>query len=305
MVNPKDSQRYVWIPPGAFTMGCSQGDTECAADEKPPHTEQVARGFWLGQTEVTQAAYVRVTGGNPSAHKGDTFPVESLAWNHAANYCTAIGGRLPTEAEWEYGARAGVPWARYGSLDDVAWHSGNSSGATHPVATKQANAFGLYDMLGNVWEWVAGNYPGTTDKILRGGSLFMDIRDSRASRRERSAPSAVTQGRGFRCAMDGESPAAESQGPGGLFDSPPELLVKVEPEYSQEGRAAQIRGVVLLHFQIDTSGKAVNVRVLNGLGHGLDEKAVEAVKKWEFKPAMKNGKPVVVESQTEVNFHLL
>ena len=210
-VNAKDGQRYVWIPPGSVTMGCSQGDTECAADERPPHVERIANGFWLGQTEVTQAAYLRVTGGNPSAHKGDQLPMESLTWNHAANYCRAIDARLPTEVEWEYAARAGSPWARYGNLDEVAWHSGNSGGATHPVATKPANAFGLYDMLGNVWEYVADGYSGTADKILRGGSVFMDPRATRASNRMRKPPAGWANGRGFRCA--GEDPGSRPSAP--------------------------------------------------------------------------------------------
>jgi TonB family protein len=203
-----DGERYVWIPPGAFTMGCSPGDADCKANEKPPHGELVANGFWLGETEVTQAAYQRMTGGNPSSHKGDRLPVETVTWNDAVNYCTAIGGRLPTEIEWEYAARghAGITGARYGSLDAVAWHSGNSGGTTHPVALKQPNAFGLYDMLGNVWEWVEDSYPGSTEKILRGGSPFVDVQDTRVSRRFPVQPSASTYGRGFRCAGEWPEP---------------------------------------------------------------------------------------------------
>jgi formylglycine-generating enzyme required for sulfatase activity len=203
IVNTKDGQRYVWIPPGAFTMGCSPGDTECFNNEKPPHTERIANGFWLGQTEVTQAAYVRVTGGNPSAHKGDQLPVERVTWNDAVNYCAAIGGRLPTEAEWEYAARAGSTGARYGDLEAVAWHRGNSGGMTHPVAMKQPNTFGLYDMLGNVWEWVEDSYAGTTSKIMRGGTGGNVARNTRASSRSVEEPSASTAARGFRCAVGG------------------------------------------------------------------------------------------------------
>jgi TonB family protein len=205
MVNATDGQRYVWIPPGVFTMGCSPGDTECDNNEKPPHQVRIAGGFWLGQTEVTQAAYMRVTGGNPSSHKGDQLPVETLTWNNAANYCRAISGRLPTENEWEYAARGGVTWARYGNLDAVAWNAGNGGAMTHPVASKQQNAFGLYDMLGNVWEWVEDSYAGTASKILRGGSTQADATHARASRRWVTEPAAAIY-RGFRCAGEFTEP---------------------------------------------------------------------------------------------------
>lgn len=115
-MNVKDGLTYLWIPPGTFTMGCSPGDTQCLDDEKPAHVERIAKGFWLGRTEMTQAAYQRVTGRNPSVHKGAQLPVENVTWNEAATYCTAIGGRLPEEMEWEYSARGAVAAARYGNL---------------------------------------------------------------------------------------------------------------------------------------------------------------------------------------------
>jgi formylglycine-generating enzyme required for sulfatase activity len=96
-VNPVDGLTYVFIPPGNFIMGCSPGDTECRSDERPPHAVQIANGFWLGQTEVTQAAWKKVKGGNPSYFKSDQLPVESVDWNDAADYCKTIGWRLPAE----------------------------------------------------------------------------------------------------------------------------------------------------------------------------------------------------------------
>jgi formylglycine-generating enzyme required for sulfatase activity len=185
-VNAKDGLTYVWIPPGTFQMGCSAGDEECPDDEKPAHTITLTKGFWMGQTEVSQAAYKRVMGTNPSHFRGDRLPVEQVTWAEAKAYCTAVGMRLPTEAEWEYAARAGSKASRYGNIDAIAWYDSNSGSGTHEVGSKQPNAWGLHDMLGNVWEWVADwydeNYYSQSpsqdpqgpssgqDRLLRGGS---------------------------------------------------------------------------------------------------------------------------------------
>ena len=191
--NPRDGLQYVWIPPGSFQMGCSPGDTECGAEELPRHPVRLSHGFWLGQTEVTVEAWSHY------AHAGSremppepmedsfalnpgwaerNFPICNLDWNDAHSYCTWAGGRLPTEAEWEYAARAGSTQARYGPPDEIAWYANNSGkqyvdfsalrvddkviqerrikneNRMHPVATKRPNALGLYDMLGNVNEWI-------------------------------------------------------------------------------------------------------------------------------------------------------
>src|SRR4029079_17468029 len=105
---PKDGLKYVWIPKGTYQMGCSPGDDECMDREKPPHTVTISQGFWIGQTEVTQEAYRLVKGVNPSSFKGPNRPVDNLSWEDARSYCEAVGFRLPTEAEWEYAARAGT-----------------------------------------------------------------------------------------------------------------------------------------------------------------------------------------------------
>ncbi len=157
-IDRRDGLPYVFISPGTFSMGCSPGDDQCDDDEKPPHPVTITKGFWIGQTPVTQEAYLRVTGKSPSKFKGSNLPVEQVSWDDAAGYCRAVGLRLPTEAEWEYAARAGSASASYGNLDDIAWYAGNSSARTHTVGQKLPNAWGLYDMLGNVWEWTADWY---------------------------------------------------------------------------------------------------------------------------------------------------
>ncbi len=138
-LNAKDGQLYVWIPPGSFIMGCSPGDTECFDHEKPAHNVSITKGFWLGQTPVTQAAYQRVVGTNPSHFKGDNLPVEQVTWDEAKQYCEAVGGRLPTEAEWEYAARTGTAVARYGNLDAIAWYQGNRGSQTHPESCQSGH----------------------------------------------------------------------------------------------------------------------------------------------------------------------
>ena len=200
-VNSVDGLTYVFIPAGSFMMGCSPGDNECFDEEKTPHAEQIANGFWLGRTEVTQAAWKKVTGGdNPSHFKGLQLPVEQVDWTQAVDYCKIIGGRLPTEKEWEYAARAGTTGSRYGPLDAVAWYNGNSGGTTHPVALKLANDFGLYDMLGNVREWTADD-DDAGHKVVRGGSWGY-TRPVRASYRIRYEPSRRDNGIGFRCVAE-------------------------------------------------------------------------------------------------------
>jgi formylglycine-generating enzyme required for sulfatase activity len=211
--NPNDGLEYVWIPPGTFTMGCSPGDSECFFGDAHPVT--ITKGFWLGKTPVTQQAYRQVTGKDPSGLKGANRPAKTVTWDEARDYCRAIGGRLPTEAEWEYAARAGSTQPRYGDIDRIAWYSGNSGAQTHDVGQKQPNAFGLYDMLGNVWQWIADWYDEkyyqrsqdrdptcpTSGKyrVLRGGSWSDHPRNVRVSSRDRYEPGDRSDIIGFRC----------------------------------------------------------------------------------------------------------
>ncbi len=226
--NPKDGLKYVWIPPGSFMMGCSAGDTECDdVNEKPIHQVRLSKGFWLGQTEVTVRAYRHFAAAAgrqvppaPSFNDGwanDNMPIVNVFWDDAQAYCGWIGGRLPTEAEWEHAARGGSTEARYGDIDEIAWYEGNSGEQTHEVAQKRANRFGLFDMLGNVWEWVNDRYnknyyqsspsqdpsgPSTGEyRVVRGGSWngYLSIRVSYRTGVRPYLTDIVT---GFRCAWE-------------------------------------------------------------------------------------------------------
>jgi serine/threonine-protein kinase len=223
--NPRDGLKYVWIPPGTFMMGCSPGDSECFELEKPSHQVTISRGFWIAQTPVTVGAYKRFAGatgrqrpGAPNFNTGwanENMPIVDVTWDDAQAYCGWMGGRLPTEAEWEYAARGGSTEARYGNLDEIAWYNQNSGGQTHDVAQKRANGFGLYDMLGNVWEWVDDWYdqnyyqnspsqdptgPASGQlRVLRGGSCYVNPRAVRVSNRVRYYPGGRYYDSGFRC----------------------------------------------------------------------------------------------------------
>ncbi len=223
--NPKDGLKYVWVAPGTFMMGCSPGDNECDPenDERPSHPVTISKGFWLGQTLVTVAAYkrfARETGTrmpsppdyNP-AWRYEQMPITRVAWEDARAYCTWAGGRLPTEAEWEYAARGGSTEGRYGRLDDIGWYKDNSWGRGHEVGEKYPNSLGLYDMLGNVWEWVNDWYdheyyhhsPATDpqgpssgrSRVARGGCWLNEARIVRVSQRN------VGAREGFRCVGGG------------------------------------------------------------------------------------------------------
>jgi len=153
-------------------------------------------GFWLAQTEVTQAAWKKLhRGDNPSHFTGDDLPVTNIGWISAASYCMVIGGRLPTDKEWEYAARAGSTGSYYGNPDDIEWDLGNSGGIVHPVWLKQPNAFGLYDMLGNVDEWIS------EPAMAHGGSVT-GLNEPPASVHNRMGTSMTGSffNTGFRCA---------------------------------------------------------------------------------------------------------
>jgi formylglycine-generating enzyme required for sulfatase activity len=207
------------IPAGCFQMGASPSESASRPSEAPKH-QVCLDGFKMDISEVTQAEYKKVTGTNPSHF--DTCPncpVEMVSWNEAKTFCEKIKKRLPTEAEWEYAARAGsTELFSWGPLmdDNQAWYSANSKGTTQPVKTCPANKFGLYDMSGNAWEWVNdwadikyySNSPKDNptgpvdglDKIVRGGSYNAFPYNLRMAARGWGSPNEKQSYFGFRCA---------------------------------------------------------------------------------------------------------
>lgn len=216
----------IWIEPGTFQMGSVHGGDD---DDRPVTKVTLTSGYWLGQTEVTQAQWTVIMGSNPSKFKGDDRPVEQVSWNEAMEFCRKLTEReraagrisddlaytLPTEAQWEYACRAGTTGDYAGNLDAMAWYSVNSGDQTHPVGQKQANAWGLRDMHGNVGEWCAdwhGNYPGgwVTDpigapsgisRIKRGGNWVVDAVDCLSAGRDRVGPDRRGGAIGFRLTL--------------------------------------------------------------------------------------------------------
>lgn len=218
----------VKVEGGTFTMGASGKLIDKAEqDEYPAHKVKLA-SYYLGQTEVTQELWVAVMGDNPSQFKGVNLPVENVNWNDCQEFLSRLNNltgekfRLPTEAEWEYAARGGNLSKDYiysgsDNLFNVAWWGDNSDGVTHPVATKQANELGIYDMSGNVWEWCndwLGDYnsseqanpvgPSTGGcRVTRGGSFAADYvyNGWRVSDRNCSSPEFIAGNLGFRLAL--------------------------------------------------------------------------------------------------------
>lgn len=169
------------------------------------------KNYAMGKYEVTQSQWEAVMGSNPSNYKdcGDTCPVENVSWNDTQEFIQKLNDhtgqqyRLPSEAEWEYACRAGSQQEYCGSdnIDSVAWYDGNSGNKTHPAGQKQANAWGLYDMSGNIWEWVQDCYEGDCAKrVLRGGSWNNYPQGARAAFRFRNDPAFRFSDFGFRLA---------------------------------------------------------------------------------------------------------
>ena len=163
------SFKMVKVDGGTFTMGATAEQGKDAHDKERPVHQVTLTDYYIGQTQVTQALWKAVMGDNPSYYKGDNLPVEKVSWYDCQTFIKKLNGllsdqlggmrfALPTEAQWEFAARGGnkskgYKYAGSNNIDDVAWYNDNSSVKTHPVAQKQPNELGLYDMSGNVWEW--------------------------------------------------------------------------------------------------------------------------------------------------------
>lgn len=217
--NPSDGQNYVWIPPGEFRMGCSIGDVDCNDDEQP-RVEVRVRDFWIGSTEVTRAAYAKTMHRASIAADGAALPQVDVTWFQADSFCRLIGGRLPTEAEWEYAARAGTT-TRFPAADlsSIAWFA--NVRPLRPVAQRDPNAFGLYDTLGNAAEWVQDWYsreqyrnhhrgalwrpPESGEyRVIRGGNYTDPTLGLRVSLRFYQVPAVSAAHTGFRCVTEFE-----------------------------------------------------------------------------------------------------
>jgi formylglycine-generating enzyme required for sulfatase activity len=189
--------------------------------EHPVHEVKISKDLWMGKFAVTQGQWQEIMGNNPSYFKNASpdAPVEQVSWKDCQAFLAKLNAsqkrwtvRLPTEAEWEYAARAGTTGETYGPLGDVAWYRGNGSSTTHPVGKKAPNAFGLYDMLGNVWQWCQdwfGPYSKESSvdpkgpsegqlRVMRGGCFYCDAIHARAARRNRDPEEHLSRSIGFR-----------------------------------------------------------------------------------------------------------
>ena len=213
----------IWCGPGTFMMG-SPSSEEGRFEDESQHKVTLTKGFWLGKFEVTQAQWASVMGSNPSRFKGDARPVETVSWSDCQifiNRLHAISGlavRLPTEAEWEYACRAGSTGAVAGTglLGEMAWYDMNSENQTHDVGINKPNAWGFYDMHGNVLEWCSDWFskqeapsvakvdpkgpPTGSFRMMRGGCWFYFARDCRSAYRLKRDPDVRNSIYGFRIA---------------------------------------------------------------------------------------------------------
>ena len=217
---------FVRIELGEFTMG-SPASEEGRSDDEAPHRVKLTKGFFMAEMLVTQAQWKAVMGNNPSNFPGDNLPVECVFWRDAVTFCKKLSEkegrhyRLPTEAEWEFACRAGTQHKYYfgddaSQLGKYAWYLSNSNVETHAVAKRIPNAWGLYDMLGNVEEWCSdwyADYPTSAvtnpkgphvgkEHVLRGGAWNCPASFCRCAYRDHGTPDVGYNSAGFRVVLD-------------------------------------------------------------------------------------------------------
>ena len=214
----------IYVKGGTFTMGATSEQGRDAYDwEKPAHNVELS-SYYMGNTEVTQELWQAVMGNNPSYFKGNTRPVENVSWDDCQTFIRKLNSmtgeqfRLPTEAEWEYAARGGNKNNKYSggnNINKIAWYEANSNSVTHPVALKEANKLGIYDMSGNVYEWCNDRYGSYgsgsqinpkgalngRSRVYRGGSCTNASKDCRVSFRNDFSPNCRNNYMGLRLAM--------------------------------------------------------------------------------------------------------
>jgi formylglycine-generating enzyme required for sulfatase activity len=224
------TMEMVWCGPGTFEMG-SPADEAGRFENEKRHSVTITKGFWIGKYEVTQRQWESVMHSNFARFKSPDGPVENVSWNDCETFIRrvnfSLGGvvRFPTEAEWEYACRAGsdTPFSGGATISDVAWYDFNSDSRTHDAGRKQPNAWGIYDMHGNVLEWCDDWFsaapgdpvdpkgpPSGAFKVLRGGCWFFYERDCRCAYRLKREPNTRNCIFGFRvvCSDDEPQPPA-------------------------------------------------------------------------------------------------
>ncbi|MDT5061773.1 MAG: hypothetical protein QOH63_2232 [Acidobacteriota bacterium] len=179
VVKNSSGMEFAFVPAGSFKMGSDKG----SSSELPIHQVTLARGFYMGRYEVTQAQWQKVMGSNPSSVQdcGEDCPVDVVMWNDTQEFIKKLNAandgytyRLPSEAEWEYACRAGTTGDYAGDLNSMAWYHDNSNDKPHPVGKKQPNAWGLYDMHGNAEEWVMDYFHDNYNGAPTDGSAWLD-----------------------------------------------------------------------------------------------------------------------------------
>lgn len=222
---------FALIPAGEFLMGSDDSDPRGENNEKPRHRVRIAKPFYLGKYKIMQDQWDAVMGGNSSAFRGPKYPVNAVSWDDCQAFIKKLDDkfppqrgkfRLPTEAQWEYACRAGstTQWSfgdDVSKLGDYAWYRANAEESIHPLGQKKANAWGLYDMHGDLWEWCADSYdrryyasspavdpagpPPNGYRVLRGGSWYLGPEYARSARRSWLGQNVGSFLHGFRLAL--------------------------------------------------------------------------------------------------------